>query len=256
MSLEKPRIACFICNWAFSEEKLAVIQTRKLDNVNAMRITCIGGLDPVLVLETFTKGADGVLLVGCNPSDCHYVDGGSYSEFTVFVLKKLLVLAGLEPARLELRLISPSEEVKLSRIVEDFVALLEKLGSSPLREEKRDINVLENVLAAKNAVADFRLRAYIGKELELIRKGNVYGERFSQDEFNLLLDEVVKAEFIRQRILLFSKKKPFSVKELAEALNMKPTVVFRHILNMRRRGAIALERTEGTTPLYRAMEVQ
>lgn len=254
MSPEKPKITCFICNWAFSEENPNPTKSRKLE-VDIARMPCIGGLDPVTVLDTFTKGADGVLLIGCSPSDCHFVVGSAYSEFTVNVLKKLLVLAGMEPERLQFYLTSPMEEKKFTRVLEDFAAVLETLGPSALAE-KKDPDILENVLAARNAVADFRLRAYIGKELELTKSANVYGEILVQEEFNASLDKVVTAEFIRQKILLLAKKKPFSVKELAKALNMRPNVVFRHVLNMRRKGMIAMEGTEGTTPIYRAMEAQ
>ena len=255
MRFEEPKIVCFVCNWAFSEEELAVSRTRKVANVSVVRVMCIGRIDPVIVLETFIKGVDGVLLVGCTPPDCHFVEGNVYAELAGNVLKKLLALADLEPERLELRWVSPIEEVKFTKIIEDFAGQLEKLGSSPLAREKCDVNILENVLTAKNAVADFRLRALIGKEKELTQSANVYGERISREEFDALLDEVVKAEFIRHKVLLLTRKKPFSVKELAKALNMKPAVVLRHILNMRRNGMIALASVEGTTPLYKALEV-
>ena len=85
---------------------------------------------------------------------------------------------------------------------------------------------------------------------------NAYGERIPPEEFNALLDEVVEAEFIRHKILLLAKKKPSSVKEIAKILNMKPAVVLRHILNMRRKGMIALDSVEGTTPLYKDVEVK
>ena len=219
-------------------------------------MACIGGLDPVVVFDTFTKGADGVLLVGCNPEDCHFIEGSIYADFTVNVLKKLLVLAGLEPRRLELHLVSPIKGIGFINVIEDFATQLETLGPSPLRGEKPDVNILENVWAARNAVADFRLRAFVGKEMELIRRANVYGEKFSQEEFNALLDEVVKTEFVRQKILLLTKKSPLSVKQLAHVLNMKPSVVLRHILNMRRMGVVALDATEGTTPLYKALETK
>lgn len=254
MSLKK-KIVCFVCNWAFNEERVATGRRSKAVDVNVVRVPCIGGLDPEVVFEIFTKGVDGVLLVGCGPPDCHFIEGSVYAEFMDNVLKKLLAFTGLEAERLELRLVSPIEEVRLSRIIEDFAAKLKKLGSSPLSEEKRDANIFENVLAAKNAVADFRLRAFIGKEMELARKANVYGERFSQEEFNAMLDEVVRAEFVRQRILLLAKKKPSSVKELAQVLNLKPAVVLRHILNMRRKGMITLDSTDGTTPLYKTLGV-
>jgi coenzyme F420-reducing hydrogenase delta subunit/DNA-binding transcriptional ArsR family regulator len=219
-------------------------------------MACIGGLDPVVVFETFTKGADGVLLIGCSLEDCHFIEGSIYAEFTVNVLKKLLVLAGLEPKRLELHLVPPVKGVEFINIIEDFATQLETLGPSPLRGEKPDVNILENVWAARNAVADFRLRAFIGKEMELIRRANVYGEKFSREEFSALLDEVVKAEFIRQKILLLTKKNPLSVKQLARVLDMKPSVVLRHILNMRRMGVMTLDATEGTTPLYKALETK
>jgi coenzyme F420-reducing hydrogenase delta subunit len=256
LSPEKLRIICFMCNWAFTEEELGTSKTRKTATVNVVRMKCIGGLDPVVVFETFTEGADGVLLIGCSLEDCHFIEGSVYAEFTVDVLKKLLVLAGLEPKRLELHLVSPIKEVKFANIIEDFARQLEMLRPSPLRRKKSDVNILENVQAARNAVADFRLRAFIGKEMELIRRANVYGEKFSQEEFDALLDEVVKAEFIRQKILLLTQKKPLSVKQLAHVLDMKPSVVLRHILNMRRMGVMTLDTTEGTTPLYKALETK
>jgi F420-non-reducing hydrogenase iron-sulfur subunit len=256
MSFENPKIACFVCNWTFSEQELAVSRIRKVANVNVVRVMCIGRIDPVIVLETFIKGVDGVLLVGCAPPDCHFVEGNVYVELTVKVLKKLLVLTDLEPERLELRWVSPIEEVRFTKIMEDFVRQLEKLGSSPLARERRDANIFENVLAAKNAVAGFRLRALIGKEKGLTMSINAYGERISHEEFNALMDEVVKAEFIRHKILLLARKKPFSVKELAKILDMKSAVVLRHILNMRKKGMIALDSIEGTTPRYKAVEVR
>ena len=256
MSFEEPKIACFVCNWVFTEQELATSRIRKVANVNVVRVMCIGRIDPVIILETFIKGADGVLLVGCAPPDCHFVEGNVYAELTVNVLKKLLALADLEPKRLELRWVSPIEEVRFAKIIKDFTEQLGKLGPSPLARTKRDVNILENVFAAKNAVADFRLRALIGKEKELTKNVNAYGERISSEEFNALLDEVVKAEYIRHKLLLLARKKPFSVKELAKALNMKPAVVLRHIVNMRRKGMIALDSVEGTTPLYKAVEVR
>jgi len=256
VSSEEPKIVCFVCNWVFSEQELAVSRMRKVANVNVVRVMCIGRIDPAMMLETLIEGIDGVLLVGCAPPDCHFVEGNIYAELAVDAVKKLLVLTDLEPERLELRWISPTEEVRFAKIIEDFAKQLRRLGSSPLAREKRDVNILENVLAAKNAVTDFRLRALIGKEKELTGSVNAYGERISGEEFSVLLDEVVKAEYIRHKMLLLARKKPFSVKELAKVLNMKPAIVLRHIVNMRRKGMIALDSVEGTTPLYKAVEVR
>ena len=256
MSFEEPKIVCFVCNWVFSEQELAVSRMRKVANVNVVRVMCIGRIDPAIILETLTEGMDGVLLVGCAPPDCHFVEGNVYAELTVNVLKKLLVLTDLKPERLDLRWFSPIEEVRFAKIIEDFAKQLRRLGSSPLAREKCDVKILENALAAKNVVTDFRLRALIGKEKELTSSLNAYGERTSREEFNALLDEVVKTEFIRHKTLLLIEKKPLSVKELAEVLNMEPAFVLRHILTMRRKGMIALDSIEGTTPRYKAVEIR
>lgn len=257
MSSEGPKIVCFICNWIFCDKaEPATNQTQQIPpNVNVVRVMCIGRVDPVTVLETFEKGADGVLLVGCTPPDCHFVEGNLYAEYAVKMLKKLLALTGLEPKRVELCWHSPIEELKLIHFIKDFAAQIQKFGSSPLARQKSDEKVLLNVSAAKNAAADFRLRVLTGMERELTENLNVYGEKILQEEFDALLDEVIKAEFIRHKIRLLTKEKPMSVKEIAAITNMKPALVLRHIVNMRRKGMIALDHVERTTPLYRALEI-
>jgi predicted transcriptional regulator len=83
----------------------------------------------------------------------------------------------------------------------------------------------------------------------------VYEEKMPQDEFDSLLDEVVEAEFVRQKIHLLTQTEPLSVKALAEATELKPAAVLKQIVSMRRRNMITVDHVEGTTPLYRALEV-
>lgn len=258
MSSGKPKIVCFMCNWVLCDEtQLGSKQRHRIPfDVNTVRVMCIGRIDPVVVLETFERGADGVLLIGCTPPDCHFVEGNLYAERAVKLLKKLLALTGLEPKRLELRWSSPVEEVKFIHILNDFVAQIRKFGVSPLARERPDEKVLLNILAAKNAAADFRLRVLTGREKKLTENLNVYGEKISQEEFDALIDEIVEVEFIRQKIHLLTRQKPQSVKELAAIIRMKPALVLHHITDMRRKGMITLDRVEETTPLYRALEVQ
>jgi F420-non-reducing hydrogenase iron-sulfur subunit len=257
VNAEKPRIACFVCNWSLTEEELDLSRMRKpAFNVNVVQLPCLGRLDPVAILELFQKGIDGVLLVGCAVPDCHFTDGNVYAELTVKFLKKLLGMARLEPKRLELRLLSPLEETRLADIVRGFTGKLKKLGSSPLVPTKCDLGILENVVAAKNAMADFYLRALIAKEKELTDCPNVYNEKVSSEEFDAFADRAIETEFLRHRILLVATKKPLSVKEFSNELSLKPSVAFRQVLNLRRRGMIVLDHVEGTTPFYKAMEAQ
>ncbi|MEM3730987.1 MAG: hydrogenase iron-sulfur subunit [Candidatus Bathyarchaeia archaeon] len=246
-SSNPPKIVCFMCNWAFCEEEMRIPY-----NVNVIRVMCVGRMDPALVLETFANGAEGVLLVGCKPPDCHFVDGNLHAERAVKMLKKLLALVGLETERLKLLLFSPLEDRSFMRYAKEFSEEVWKLGNSPLKKEE----LLTNLAAAREAASAFRLRVLLGREEELKEFMNAYGEKIPEEEFEALLDDIVRAEFIRYKIHHLTRVKPRSVKELAQILGIKPSSVLRHITNMRRKGMIALDHVEGYTPLYKALEVR
>lgn len=250
MEGEPPNIVCFTCNWAFCEEEMRVPY-----NVNVVRVMCVGRVDPALVLETFANGVDGVMLAGCKPPDCHFVDGNLHAERAVKMLKKLLALAGLGAERVKLVWASPLEEKNLGDYAKEFSEEIWKLGNSPLKNPVLAPTIMANIDAAKNAASEFRLRVLLGREEELTEFLNAYGEKISKEEFDALLEEIVKAEFTRYKIHYLTKAKPLSVKELAKAVGIKPSAVLRHITNMRRKGMIALDKVEGNTPLYKALEV-
>lgn len=251
MGSNPPKIVCFMCNWAFCEEGMHVSY-----NVNIVRVMCVGRVDPALVLETFANGADGVMLVGCKPPDCHFVDGNLHAERAVKMLKKLLALAGLEAERAKLLLVSPMEDKGFGYYAKEFSVEIWNLGVSPLKKGELASTIKANIDAAKNAASAFRLRVLLGREEELTEFMNAYGEKIPEEEFDALLNEIAEAEFIRYKIYHLTKAKPRSVKELAETMGIKPSAVLRHITNMRRKGMIALDRVEGYTPLYKALEVR
>jgi len=217
---------------------------------------CVGRIDPAIVLETFAKGADGVLVIGCHPPDCHYIEGNLQAERKIKMLKKLISLTGLKPERLRLEWAYASEIECFAKIIDDFRNQVTALGPSPLTRERPDTNILLNIEAAKAVAEDFRLRVLVGRERELTEKENVYGEQISQEEFDVLLHEIIEADFIRHKIHLLTKEKPMSIKEIAAITNMKPALVLRHIVNMRRKGMVTLDHVERTTPLYKALGVQ
>ena len=254
----KPRIIGFVCNWSLplGMEPEGPSGLKGSPKMHIVRVMCAGRLDPVTVLETFAKGADGILIVGCPSPDCHYVEGNLQAENKVTMLKKLLSLTGIKPERLRLDWAYASEIQPFAKIVDSFRNQIIALGPSPLAGKKQDRQALLNLLAAKEAAADFRLRVLTGREEELTEARNVYGEAIPQGEYDKLLDEIVKEEYIRHKIHLLTKQNPRSVKELAVAVNEKPAHVLCHIVDMRRKGMIALDHTEENTPLYKALEVQ
>ena len=253
-----PKIIGFICNWSLPKgiEKPSRQKIKSHPKVHILRVMCIGRIDPVLVLETFANGADGVFLVGCPKHDCHYVEGHTQTEYKVKVLKKLISLSGLEPDRLRLEWALPTEVEFFSAIVDNFRNQIINLGQSPLAGESPDKHILLNVLAARNAAAEFRVRVLTGREEELTKFGNVYRELIQHGEFDDLADKIIRAEFLKHRILLLTSEKPLSIKEIAGHMDVNPDVILRLIVDMRRKGSIALDQVKETTPLYRALEVQ
>jgi coenzyme F420-reducing hydrogenase delta subunit len=251
MASNEPKIVCFMCNFAFCQS-----EAQTPSNVNVARVNCVGEMDPAVVLEMFEKGADAVMLAGCRPPDCHFVEGNLHAERAVKMLKKLIALTGFEKERVSLLWYSPLEEQSFNQSVTEFSQEIAKFGPSLLKDAKPESPAMINILAAKNAVSEFRLRVLLGREKELTEGVNAYSEKLTQEEFDTLLDEIVQDEFIRHKIHILTKTKPLSVKDLAQTMEMKPAAVLKQIVNMRRKNMIALDSIEGTTPLYKALEVQ
>ncbi|MEM0011518.1 MAG: hydrogenase iron-sulfur subunit [Candidatus Bathyarchaeia archaeon] len=243
------RIICFICDWAFPEWS---IETPP--NVSVIQVKCIGRLDPIIILETFARGADGVIVVGCKWPDCHFIDGSLYGERTIRLLKKIMALTGLETERLRLEMVSPIENRSLSSIVEKFIDDIKGFG--PLFKGKEaDKELLFNLQAAEQAVTWSRLRMLSGRERKLTEKVNVYGERISQEEYDRLIEEALEEEYIRSKIYLVTKSKPASVEEISRRIGVDSFLVLQHIVTLRRKGLLGVDRIEGYTPLYKALEV-
>jgi coenzyme F420-reducing hydrogenase delta subunit len=254
----EPKIIGFLCNWcSYAGADLAgVNRIQYPPNIRIIRVMCSGRVDPVIILEMFANGADGVIVTGCHPGDCHYVAGNLYEERKIKMLKKLLTLTGLELGRLRLEWVSAAEGQRFAQVVTEFTEQVKKLGPSPVSGDRPNQQILENIQAARNAAADLRLRVLVGRELELTEKNNVYKEKVSQEDFDSLLCETVETEFIQHKVHLLTMAKPLPVKSLAEAVEMKPAAMLKQIVDMRRRNMIALDHVEGTTPFYRALEVE
>ena len=254
----EPKIIGFLCNWCgYAGADLAgVSRIQYPPNIRIIRVMCSGRVDPVIILEMYENGADGVLVVGCHPpSDCHYKEGNLYAERRVKMLRKLLARAGLEAERLRLEWVSAAEGERFAEIVRDFTAQIKRLGPSPLAREKPDEQLLADVQAAKNAAANSRLRTLVGREKKLTEESNVYGERVKQEEFDKLMEESINDEYLRSRIHLLTKCKPISVEELAKRLSVDSSLVLQHTVVMRRKGLLVMKKIEGDTPLYAALEV-
>jgi F420-non-reducing hydrogenase iron-sulfur subunit len=137
MSEFEPRIIAFLCNWCtYTGADLAgTARIQYPPNIRVIRLMCSGALDPVYVLKALLEGADGVLIGGCHPGDCHYVSGNYKARRRVAILKETLKQVGFDEERVWLRWVSASEGRLFADTVTEMVELLRAKGPNSLRGE-------------------------------------------------------------------------------------------------------------------------
>lgn len=133
MSSFEPRIVAFFCNWCtYTASDLAgTARMTYAPNVRVVRVMCSGRVDPQFVLAAFREGADGVLIGGCHPGDCHYQEGNYKCLRRFYALRALVAQFGIAPERLRLEWISASEGEKVQRVINEMVQEVKKLGPLP-----------------------------------------------------------------------------------------------------------------------------
>jgi F420-non-reducing hydrogenase iron-sulfur subunit len=140
-----PRIVAFFCNWCtYTAADLAGVSRLKYaSNVRVIRLMCSGRVDPQFILEALAKGADAVLIGGCHPFDCHYVEGNYKCLRRFEMLKRFLDQMGVEPERVRLEWISAAEGEKVKRVINEMVETVKRLGplGMPKRFEQWDLEM-------------------------------------------------------------------------------------------------------------------
>jgi len=133
----EPRIVAFLCNWCtYTGADLAgTARIQYPPNVRIIRLMCSGQLDPIYVAKAILEGADGVLIGGCHPGDCHYQSGNYKARRRVAIIHQVLEQLGLDPDRVWLRWISASEGQVFADTVTEMVEALRKKGPSGFRGE-------------------------------------------------------------------------------------------------------------------------
>jgi F420-non-reducing hydrogenase iron-sulfur subunit len=126
----RPRIVAFFCNWCtYTAADLAGVSRMKYaPNTRIIRVMCSGRIDPQFIYDAFAKGADGVLIGGCHPGDCHYAEGNYKLLRRFTLLKRYLSDMGIHDDRCRLEWISASEGDKVKSVINDMVEKLLALG--------------------------------------------------------------------------------------------------------------------------------
>ena len=132
----EPKIVGFLCNWcSYTGADLAgTSRVKYAPNVRAIRVMCSGRVDLAFVLKAFQSGADGVLICGCHPGDCHYAEGNYKTVRRIPLLKKMLGQLGIEEERLRLEWVSASEGSRFGEVVDQMTTQIKEIG--PLVRQK------------------------------------------------------------------------------------------------------------------------
>ena len=126
----EPKIVAFLCNWcSYAGADLAgVSRFQYPPTIRVIRVPCSSRINPLLVLRALRHGADGVLVSGCHPGDCHYITGNYYARRKFAVLNDLLDHLGLEKGRVHFTWVSAAEAEKFARIIKEVTERVRKLG--------------------------------------------------------------------------------------------------------------------------------
>ncbi len=133
----EPTIIAFVCNWCtYTAADLAGTSRMVYPpNVRMIRMMCTGMVDPKYVIKALLQGADGVLISGCHPGDCHYINGNYKARRRVKLLKEILPRFGFDERRVKLTWIGASEGVDFAKTIQELVAEIKSIGPNQAKQE-------------------------------------------------------------------------------------------------------------------------
>ena len=128
----EPKIVAFLCNWcSYAGADLAGVSRLQYGtNIRIIRVPCSGRINPLYILRALQNGADGVLVSGCHPGDCHYISGNLVARRKFAVMRRLLTYIGIEPERVQFSWISASEGNRFAVLMNKVIADIKRIGPS------------------------------------------------------------------------------------------------------------------------------
>lgn len=134
----EPNIIGFLCNWcSYAGADLAgTSRVQYPPNIKIIKVMCSGRVNPMFVINALQQGADGVLISGCHPGDCHYQSGNYLARRRMGIMRSLLEQMGIEPDRVKMTWVSAAEGRKFAQVIEEVTAEIKKLG--PMKQFRRE----------------------------------------------------------------------------------------------------------------------
>ena len=143
------RIIGFLCNWCSygGADTAGVGRFAQPTDLRIIRVPCSGRINPLFIMKALVSGADGVLVSGCHPRDCHYAEGNFYARRRLEVLRSLLPTLGIDPRRFEYTWVSASEGQRWQHVVDTFTKQIHDLGPAPRLQDAPELAGLSSMLA-------------------------------------------------------------------------------------------------------------
>ncbi len=213
---------------------------------------CTGRVDLSFILRAFIKGADGVIIGGCWPGECHYVTEGNYDALgNVHLCRKLMQRIGLDPRRLRLEWISASEGSRFAEIMSDFSGQVRGLGALGT-SEGIDPAGLELRLESVNRLIPYMKLVEREKLRVPTRTEEAVNAFFESEEVDRLLTDLIAEKLAVSQILLLLRDGPRSTGEIAGTLGLQASDVSRYMNASSRQGLVSYDVQEKRYALARA----
>lgn len=212
---------------------------------------CTGRVDLSFVFRAFEKGADGVIIGGCWPGECHYVTEGNYDALgNMHLSKKLLSHVGVSPDRLRLEWIAASEGSRFAEVMTEFVGQIKEMGSLGKGEDV-DKDALNLRLRAVSQLIPY-LKLVERERLRVPTKSEeAYNEFYKSDEANRLFNELIVDKLALSQILLLLDKNPLSTAEISQELGLNPSEVSKYMNSSSRQGLVKFDTDQNRYALTR-----
>ena len=250
--MSKINIISFVCDWC-SLQSADFIGLTKIffpRKISFIRVACSGRVNPEIVTMAFKRGADGVIVMGCEKGACNYRTGNFQASRWIDAYRKVLKYSGLNPNRLKLHLESDTE---IMQIYDQFYKDIEKLGAigTEINKAKQELKGIFDVIEMTLLNED--IKWLVGREWTLVTVENSYYEIYNEKMFKKILEQRLKEEFLISRIAYLTKENPMTVTEIAGKLGEKPEDVFRTIVEMGRKEKAMLVDFVNREPRYQTV---
>lgn len=247
----EPVIVAFLCNWcAYAGADFAGVSRYQYPaSVRIIRVMCSGRIDPFMVFRAFRKGADGVLVAGCHPGDCHYISGNLHAKERMEQVSRIIEKSKIPPQRFKLAWVSAAEGKIFAELVRDFTEELRKLG--PISKEVvSGVPTLNKVAAAENLFLESPVRWLTARAEILAQEENVYGERLDPELLKNIADSFFEREHLKHLILQLVTNKPASLLVLSKKVDMPSKEVFDCLVELKMEGLVEIVGFENDYPVY------